>query len=53
MVCSAATYRSQCPARQHLLDLRRQPVAPGLGGFGSRDVIFEHDVMDRLAELET
>jgi hypothetical protein len=52
IVCSAATTGSQCPVRQHHLDLRRQPIAPYLGNIDRRDVIFQHDVMDRLVELE-
>src|SRR6516165_5504500 len=33
-------------------DLRRQPIAPRLGGFDRRDVVLEHDMMHRLLELE-
>ena len=40
------------PVRRHRLDLRRQPIASYLGNFDRRDVIFEHDVMDRLVEFE-
>jgi hypothetical protein len=53
IVCSARHDGGQIPVRQHRLDLRRQPIAPYLGNFDRRDVIFEHDVMDRLVELET
>ena len=45
--------RGQRPVRQHRLDLRRQPIAPRLGSFDRRDVIFQHEVMHRLLELET
>jgi len=33
IVCNARHDRSQCPIRQDRFDLRRQPIAPGLGGF--------------------
>ena len=55
-----AAHRLQCchdggqrPVRQHRLDLRRQPIAPRRGGFDRLNVIFAHEVMPRLSELET
>ena len=45
--------RRERPVRQHRLDLRRQPVATGLGSFDSLNVIFEHEVVHRLLEFET
>jgi len=37
----------------HRLDLRRQPVAPGFGGFNRLNVILEHDMMHRVLEAQT
>jgi hypothetical protein len=44
--------RGQRPVRQHRLDLRRQSIAPRLGALDRRDVILQHNVMDRLLEAE-
>ena len=43
--------RGQRLVWQHRLDLCRQPIAPGLGGFDRRDVVLEHNMMHRLLEL--
>src|SRR3977135_3005463 len=53
IVCSAATTGGQRPVRQHCPNLPRQTIASCLGGFDCGDVIFQHDVMDRLLEDET
>jgi hypothetical protein len=45
-------HRGQRPVRQRRLDLRRQPIAPSLGGFDRRDVVLKHDMMYRLLEPE-
>jgi hypothetical protein len=45
--------RGQRPVRQHRLDLRRQPVAPRVGGFNRLNVVFEHNVMRCLGEAQT
>ena len=34
-------------------DLRRQPIAARLGGFNRRNVVFEHEVLHCLVELQT
>jgi hypothetical protein len=44
--------RSQSPARQHRLDLRCQPIAPGLGGINRRDVVLEGRGDVPRAEIE-
>ncbi len=51
---SSALWRrwSSCPVGQHCRDLRRQSIAPGLGGFDRLDVVLDHEVMHRLLELE-
>src|ERR1700676_3624623 len=42
-----------CDLPKHRLDLRRQPIAARHGGFTRRDIVFEHEVMDRLVERES
>jgi hypothetical protein len=41
----------QRPVWQYRLDLRRQSIAPRLGGFDRRNVIFQHDVMTACSNL--
>jgi hypothetical protein len=52
IVCNAATTGASVPSGRRDLDLRRQPIAARLGGLDRRDIIFQHDVMDRLLEAE-
>ena len=51
IVCNAATTGASA-VRQHRLDLRRQSIAPRLGALDRRDVILQHNVMDRLFEAK-